>query len=115
MRSVWISRCNAVTPAASGAYVMVKKRFYRSWPLAVLALGLLSGCVAHGTAGDQGAVRHLVRERTQLDLKPPRLPAGNLDADAQRLLTAPLTLDSAVRIALLNNRELRAELVGLGV
>jgi outer membrane protein TolC len=33
----------------------------------------------------------------------------------QRLLAQPLTAENAVRIALLNNRDLRAELVGLGV
>jgi len=33
----------------------------------------------------------------------------------QRLAAGPLSLESAVRIALLNNRELRAELLGLGV
>lgn len=76
---------------------------------------LLSGCVAHGTASDQGAVRHLVRERTQLELAPAQLPAAQLDADAKQLLSRPLTLDSAVRVALLNNRELRAALLGLGV
>ncbi len=81
----------------------------------MLAAALLSGCVAHGTAADQGAVRHLVRERSQLELPPVKLPAANLDTDARRLLEQPLTLDSAVRIALLNNRELRAQLVGLGV
>lgn len=99
---------------------MVKKRSYRSRVTAVLggvlpAALLLSGCVAHGTASDQGAVRHLVRERTQLELEPTRLPAASIDADAKTLLGQPLTADSAVRIALLNNRDLRAALLGLGV
>jgi outer membrane protein TolC len=93
---------------------MVKERSYLSCGL-VLAAALLGGCVAHGTAGDQGSVRHLVRERTQLELPKVKLPAASIDADAERLLGQPLTLDAAVRIALLNNRELRAQLVGLGV
>ena len=103
---------------------MVNVNSYRSWrglaraavlPAALFPAVWLSGCVAHGTASDQGAVRHLVRERTQLELEPTKLPAAQLDADVKSLLSKPLTLDSAVRIALLNNRDLRAALLGLGV
>jgi outer membrane protein, heavy metal efflux system len=113
--------CNAVTGAASAAYVNVKNRSYRSTGRALLAAVALSGCVAlsacvaQGTAGDQGVVRQLVRERAPLQLGKLGLSAAQLDADARSLLARPLTLDSAVRIALLNNRELRAQLLGLGV
>ena len=46
------------------------------------------------------------------------LPDGapdEIEHDVQTLLAQPLSLDNAVRIALLNNRELRADLFGLGV
>jgi outer membrane protein TolC len=95
------------------------------------------GCVAHDTASDRAAVRELVREhavtavlapsaaapRTPLASAPgaqPEAPPGTASqADAQRELerlgAEPLTLDRAVRIALWNNRELRAQLLALGV
>ncbi|MEY4545809.1 MAG: hypothetical protein RL685_2004 [Pseudomonadota bacterium] len=94
--------------------------------LSTVLTALLPGCVAHDTASDRGAVQRLVREHTAL-AGGQATPAGdrpskaslqtsaNVDVDARRLLAQPLTLDSAVRIALLNNRELRAELLGLGV
>ncbi|HKO91580.1 MAG TPA: TolC family protein [Polyangiaceae bacterium] len=76
----------------------------------------LAGCVAHSTAPDYGAVQSLVRERTQLELEPRSSPSpGNVDPAARTLLAEPLSVDNAVRIALLNNRDLRADLLGLGV
>ncbi|HEU4582445.1 MAG TPA: TolC family protein [Polyangiaceae bacterium] len=93
------------------------------------------GCVAHDTASDRAAVRSLVREHSVPELAPapsaPLTPGGTPAATPQaapvaagesdpqreleRLGTEPLTLDSAVRIALWNNRELRAQLLALGV
>lgn len=92
------------------------------------------GCVAHDTASDRAAVQALVREHSgarlaSAEAAPPDAaakaapassapPAGS-EADAQRDLEQiggkPLALDGAVRIALWNNRELRAQLLGLGV
>src|SRR5262245_26141199 len=89
--------------------------FARAGGLAGLAgAALCWGCVAHDTASDHGSVRALVRERAQLELEPD-LPTAQVDAQVQQLVAEPLTLDNAVHIALLNNRELRAQLLGLGV
>lgn len=84
--------------------------------LALAALADLSGCVARSTASDVSAVRTLVKQRADLDLavvqsKNPE----QLDAAVSALAAQPLTLDNAVRIALLNNRDLRADLLDLGV
>ena len=106
----------------------------RCWkPLgyALWAAALSAACVAHDTAADRAAVSALVQERAQLALEPPRAAAtspspasrgggdaprgADLDSEVQRLAAQPLTLDGALRIALLNNRQLRAELLGLGV
>lgn len=80
----------------------------------VLLLG--SGCVSHSTSSDYSAVRTIVRERARLDLEARRAAEWQeADPDVGRLVAQPLTVESAVRIALLNNRNLRAELLGLGV
>jgi outer membrane protein TolC len=74
------------------------------------------GCVSSSTASDVSAVHSLAHERASLDVvarDPDRWERG--DDDVKRLLMQPFTVDNAVRIALLNNRDLRAELVGLGV
>jgi cobalt-zinc-cadmium efflux system outer membrane protein len=77
---------------------------------------LLAGCAAHSTASDLDTVHTLVHERTQLELvaRHARDPEA-VDSDVSALAAQPLTLDNAVRIALLNNRELRADLLELGV
>lgn len=102
----------------------------RLWESLVCAL--LAGCVAHDTGADREAVSALVRERAPAlassGLSPGAARAGAVSAspqnaaqngaaptDVQLLVAQPLTLDNAVRIAVLNNRELRAQLLGLGV
>src|SRR6185436_865559 len=93
-----------------------------------LVCALSAGCVAHDSAADRAAVRSLVRERapalasaeqpsadTTGDAAEPRPNAGPAATELQQLRARPLTLDNAVRIALANNRELRAQLLGLGV
>ena len=85
---------------------------FASWVLGSAA------CASHSTRSDLSAVRELVKERSRLPLEPAAAPerdADELNADVQKLLAQPLTLDNAMRIALLNNRELRADLLGLGV
>lgn len=82
----------------------------------VLAL-VLSGCATFSRDGGLDAVSTMTSERSGQDV---RLPKASDDSDAsraelERLLAAPLTADSAVRVALLNNRGLRASLAGLGV
>jgi outer membrane protein TolC len=82
----------------------------------VLAL-LLGGCATFSQDGGLDAVSKLTAARTGQDV---RLSKAGPDSEASqaelaRLLGAPLTADSAVRVALLNNRGLRASLAGLGV
>ena len=85
-----------------------------AWASALL-LGA-AACAAHSTTSDVSAVRELVKERAVpgVHTLPERAP-DELERDVQTLLAQPLSLDNAVRIALLNNRELRADLFGLGV
>lgn len=77
----------------------------------------LSGCATFSKDGGLDAVSALTAERTGQDL---RLPEVNADDAATRdqlngLLKQPLNADDAVRIALINNRGLRASLAALGI
>ncbi|NNG21564.1 TolC family protein [Massilia sp. ML15P13] len=77
----------------------------------------LSGCATFSKDGGLDAVSALTAERTGQDV---RLPKANADGAAiqdelNQLLKQPLSPDSAVRIALINNRGLRASLAELGV
>lgn len=79
---------------------------------ALLAFGLL-GC-ATTPAADLSRVEQLGR----VSLSRPLFEGAvekDMAVDAQTILSAPLTADSAVRLALLNNRELRATLRSLGI
>ena len=96
------------------------------WLGATLAVLPIAGCMAHGTATDVAAVNDWLRERSPLVVPQPgesrdsRDSRDTVDGDdgseeVRKLVREPLTLDHAVRIALLNNRELTAELLRLGV
>jgi outer membrane protein, heavy metal efflux system len=78
-----------------------------------LALCLLAGCPSPATSPDMQAVA----DRTRVPL--PKLSAGEVsDAppeDIKKLLARPLDAEASVRVALLNNRELRADLRSLGI
>lgn len=91
--------------------------------LLVLALGCASS-----TRRDEGLVRAMANERRDHRLLPPLsrsdLPRvaerevqdqGQLERKTQKLLEQPLSAESATRIALLQNRELRASLRDMGV
>lgn len=88
------------------------------WRALLLAAGLslsaAAGCAAPSAASDLGRIRELSR----LDL-PSSTASEEVDpattSDARPLLSRPLTADAAVRVALLNNRELRATLREVGV
>lgn len=79
-----------------------------------LALALGAGC-APSMRADFARVREASGQRAEL----PELGEGRVEAeppaDVQALLGEPLDADTAVRIALLGNRELRAQLRELGV
>ena len=83
----------------------------------LLAVSVLSGCASLSSDGGLADVSKTTKDRTGFGLVGERN-----DSDAQanaaevtRLLSSPLTPDTAVRIALLNNRGLRASLSELGV
>jgi len=80
-----------------------------------IALGAtLAGCVSSSISRDLSHVRGLAKSQPL-----PPLPAGRVDPelaeDTEPLLERPLDADTAVRVAILNNRDLRARLRALGV
>ena len=90
-------------------------------PLRAVAAGalalVLSGCATFSQDGGLDAVSALTAERTGQNLPLPKA-ANNADPaqeELARLMESTLSADDAVRIALLNNRGLRASLAGLGV
>lgn len=90
-----------------------KYRPRRPW-LAALASLLLGGCLTASIGGDVAEVR----ARTQVPVLADIVDRGvdpDSDDDARALLGRPLDADAAVRVALLNNRALRAQLRELGV
>jgi outer membrane protein TolC len=80
----------------------------------VVALSGVFGCASSSIAGDVGRVKDLTRvERLarveDADVEP------TTAAETRRLLEKPLDADGAVRVALLDNRELRAALREMGI
>jgi outer membrane protein TolC len=81
------------------------------------AAALLAGCASFSPDGGFDKVSELTRERTGQ-----AVAAQRSDAQAQaarervaQLLAAPLTVDAAVEVALLNNRGLQAKFAELGI
>ncbi|MCA1247304.1 TolC family protein [Massilia sp. MS-15] len=79
-----------------------------------LALG---GCATFSSDGGLDAVSSMTTERIGQDIRLPRGTSTHTEAQAELdvLLKQALTADHAVRVALLNNRGLRASLAELGV
>ena len=77
----------------------------------------LSGCATFSKDGGLDAVSSLTAERTGQDVRLPRTNADSaaIQDELNQLLKQPLSADSAVRVALINNRGLRASLAELGV
>jgi outer membrane protein TolC len=85
--------------------------------MAASAALALAGCASFSPDGGMNRVAHLTRERTG---QPVSLQRSAADTDAARarvadLLKEPLTADTAVEVALLNNPGLQARLGKLGV
>jgi outer membrane protein TolC len=82
-----------------------------------MAITLLSGCAAFAPDGGFGTVSDLTRERTGQPATWQRTPddADNTPARVAELLRQPLSADSSVEIALLNNAGLQARFAELGV
>jgi outer membrane protein TolC len=93
---------------------MTNRLMQTSVRLAVLAtVALLAGCASLSPDGGVGDVARLTQERIGQTARLARHAAPQ--AEAQALLAAPLTADSAVRLALLNNENLQASLAELGI
>jgi cobalt-zinc-cadmium efflux system outer membrane protein len=84
--------------------------------LATLALATVGtlGCASSSIAGDVGRVRDLTRVERLARVEDAAVDP-EASADARRLLQKPLDADGAVRVALLDNRELRAKLREMGI
>lgn len=86
-------------------------------PAVALSALLLGGCATFSKDGGMDAVSSLTKERTghavQNNLAPDRQAAAQ--ESVRQLLAKPLTSDTAVEIALLNNQGLQASLASLGV
>jgi outer membrane protein TolC len=90
----------------------------RFLPPAIAALVLLlGGCTTFSADGGIGSVSALTRQHTGQDVQ--RVTSAEEDSAARtkvrELLAAPLTPDTAVQIALLNNKELQASFADLGI
>lgn len=82
--------------------------------LGVLTLALLSGCVSRSGARDAARVEDLTSFRPQTRMVDDE-PEPSSHEDVKGLLKGPLTVERAVKIALLNNRDLRAQFREMGV
>src|SRR4051812_570589 len=80
-----------------------------------IAALVLAGCMPRDAGFHD--VRQLVRERAGAEVRwrPGEAERGTIEMEVHQLLAQPLTAITAVRIALLNNRELQASFEDLGV
>ena len=95
---------------------MTRRNGFRTFAALLLSLGsgALAGCVSSASSSDLSRVRDLSHIEPSL-----RTAAGDVDPvadeDARDILRKPLDAEAAVRVALLNNRELRATLREMGI
>jgi outer membrane protein TolC len=77
----------------------------------------LAGCASFSADGGFATVQQAAKERLGKDVQWPRSDADRDSADQRvtELLAAPLTVDAAVQVALLNNRGLQAGFQELGI
>lgn len=94
----------------------MKKTFRFKLPAIAMGACLLAlgGCASFSKDGGRDAVSALTAERIGQEARLPKT-GTETEAEVGRLLAQPLTPDAAVRVALLNNRALRARLAQLGV
>ena len=83
-------------------------------PLLLAASLLLPGCLSPSIATDLAEIRARTHVPVLADVADLTVRSGG-DDDVRDLLSRPLAADAAVRVALLNNRALRAQLRELGV
>ena len=85
--------------------------------LLLVGTALLAGCASFSPDGGFAPVQQAAKERLGKDLQWPRTEADRdtVDKRVAELLSAPLTVDAAVQVALLNNRGLQAGFQELGI
>ena len=83
----------------------------------IFLLLLVTGCATSGLNDDLASVRRTVTARASLaEFDLPRLESPEaVPEEVDRLLEQPLTADAAVRLALINNREVRVALAEIGI
>ncbi len=88
-------------------------RFGAPW----LALALLGGCASFSEDGGFGPAQRVAREQFDADARWARTDAERaaLVEEVSGLLSKPMTADTAVRVALLNNPGLQATYARLGI
>jgi outer membrane protein TolC len=93
-----------------------RKRIVKSPALSLCAL-FLAGCATFSQDGGMDAVSSMTKERTgqAVRIADTESERSEIEATLTQLLAKPLTADSAVQIALLNNRGLQASLADLGI
>ena len=84
---------------------------------AAILVALAAGCSSLSAQRDEdrAELRELVSERLSVELPTLEQDDGAIDPEVLALLQKPLDEATAVKIALLNNREVRAEFARLGV
>ena len=90
----------------------------RAAPLCLVFLSLLlAGCATFSTDGGFTDVERVTKDRIGKDVKWARTDGeqNTIITRVNELLSSPLTADSAVQIALLNNRGLQADFAELGI
>lgn len=89
----------------------------RSLALAGLLGLVLTGCATFSKDGGLESVSMMTKERTGQDVRfsKPSPDASSTSGEINQLLAQPLTPDTAVQIALLNNKGLQASFAELGV
>lgn len=83
----------------------------------LLSLGMLGGCASFSPDGGLGKVAAITQERMAVTAQPIRTEqdSARVADEVKRLLAEPLSAESAVKIAVLNNRGLQADLASLGI
>ena len=84
---------------------------------AAVVLAMFGGCAAFSVDGGFGSARQVGTEHFNTELRQVRNEADRLSVatEVNRMLAAPLTAQSAVRVALLNNPGLQATYARLGI
>ena len=82
--------------------------------LVALLAAALAGCASSSIGSDMRRVKDLTRAATLAEVADRDVDPA-VPEEARKLLKRPLDADAAVRIALLNNRELRATLREMGI